>query len=168
MKRQIPFLTIFVVFAIAGAAFANGLGGQRLEQVVGDQIVDIGTDQQTAVSAGEPVQFDFNLLKSDTRAPLTNTNVTVDIEHNGVTMVNSDLMMEPPLTLLVYTFPEGGKYILKTTFYDGNNTLATASFPLTIAGSAIGKRILYIAAFLVCILLGSMGGYWFARRRTTS
>jgi hypothetical protein len=168
MKRLIPYFIVFLFFAIASAVFANGLGGQRLEQVVGDQIIDIGTDQETAVSAGEPVQFDFNLLKSDTREPLTNTNVTVDIEHNGITMVNSDLIMEPPLTLLVFTFPEGGKYILKTTFYDGNNTLATASFPLTIAGSTMGKRILYIAAFLVCILLGLMGGYWFARRRATS
>jgi hypothetical protein len=74
--------------------------------------------------------------------------------------------MEPPLTLLVYTFPEGGPYLLKTTFYDGNNTLATASFPITIAGSTMAKRSLNIAAFLVCIALGLAGGYWFARRQT--
>ena len=164
MKRIIPFL---VVFAIVATAFANGLGGQRLEKVVGNQIVDIGTDQESTAVAGEPIQFDFNLLKSDTREPLTNTNVTVDIEHDGKTMVNSDLIMEPPLTLLVYTFPEGGSYTLKTTFYDGNNTLATASFPLTISGSKITTRVLYIAALLVSILLGLLGGYWAARRRGT-
>jgi hypothetical protein len=164
MKRIIPFL---VVFAIAATAFANGLGGQRLEKVIGNQIVDIGTDQESTAVAGEPIQFDFNLLKSDTREPLTNTNVTVDIEHDGKTMVNSDLIMEPPLTLLVYTFPEGGSYTLKTTFYDGNNTLATASFPLTISGSRITTRALYIAALLVSILLGLLGGYWAARRRGT-
>ena len=33
MKRMIP---VFMAFAIAGAAFANGLGGERLEKVVGD------------------------------------------------------------------------------------------------------------------------------------
>jgi hypothetical protein len=35
-------------FAIEAAAFANGLGGQRLEKVVDNQIVDIGTDQTSA------------------------------------------------------------------------------------------------------------------------
>jgi hypothetical protein len=162
MKRIFP---IFILFALAGTAFANGLGGQRLEKVVGNQIVDIGTDQTSTPVAGEPIQFDFNLLKSDTRDPLTNSNVTVDIEHDGKTMVNSNLIMEPPLTLLVYTFPEGGDYTLKTTFYQGTNTLATATFPLSISGSTATTRILYIAAFLVCILLGLCGGYWAACRR---
>lgn len=161
-------ILILIALTIAGSAFANGLGGQRLEKVVGNQIIDIGTDQTATPIAGEPIQFDFNLLKSDTRAPLTNSNVTVDIEHDGVTMVNSNLIMEPPLTLLVYTFPEGGSYTLKTTFYDGNNMLATGAFDLSISGSSIGRRFLYIAAILVCILLGLMGGYWFARRRATS
>ena len=92
MKRIIP---IFIAFVIAGPAFANGLGGERLEKVVGDQIVDIGTDQTATPVAGEPIQFDFNLIKSDTREPITNSNVTVDIEHNGKTMVNSDIIMEP-------------------------------------------------------------------------
>jgi hypothetical protein len=162
MKRIIP---IFIAFVIAGPAFANGLGGERLEKVVGDQIVDIGTDQTATPIAGEPIQFDFNLIKSDTREPITNSNVTVDIEHNGKTMVNSDIIMEPPLTLLVYTFPEGGSYTLKTTFYDKDRTLATASFPLSISGSTVTTRVLYIAAFLICIFVGLLGGYRLARRR---
>ena len=155
MKRMFPFL---IALALAGTVFANGLGGQRLEKVVGNQIVDIGTDQTTTPIAGEPIQFDFNLLKSDTREPLNNTNVTVDIEHKGNTMVNSDLIMEPPLTLLVYTFPEGGNYTLKTTFYEGNTTLATASFLLTISGSSIMMRLVYGAIVLVCILCGIGAG----------
>jgi hypothetical protein len=162
MKRIPPVL---IAFLFAAAAFANGLGGERLEKVVGDQIVDIGTDQTTTPVSGEPIQFDFNLIRSDTREPISNTNVTVDIEHDGKTMVNSDLIMEPPLTLLVYTFPEGGSYTLKTTFYDKDRTLATASFPLTISGARITTRLLYIAAFLLCILLALYGGYWAARRR---
>ncbi len=162
MKRIFLFL---IALTLAGTVFANGLGGQRLEKIVGDQIVDIGTDQTTTPVAGEPIQFDFNLLKSDTREPLKNTNVTVDIEHGGKTMVNSDLIMEPPLTLLVYTFPEGGSYTLKTTFYDGNTTLATASFLLTISGSSILMRLVYVAIVLVCILCGIGAGFWFANKR---
>jgi hypothetical protein len=165
MKRLV---LILIAFAIAETVHANGLGGQRLEKVVGDQIVDIGTDQQSTPVSGEPIQFDFNLIKSDTREPITNTNVTVDIEHNGKTMVNSDLIMEPPLTLLVYTFPEGGEYTLKTTFYDHDHTMATASFALTISGSTVTTRVLYIAALFVSILLGLLGGYWVARRRGAS
>jgi hypothetical protein len=161
MKR---IVLILMAFAIAGTVHANGLGGQRLEKVVGGQIVDIGTDQVSTPVSGEPIQFDFNLIKSDTREPITNTNVTVDIEHNGKTMVNSDLIMEPPLTLLVYTFPEGGEYTLKTTFYDHDHTMATASFPLTISGSTITTRVLYIAALFMSILLGLLGGYWVAHR----
>ena len=129
------------------------------KKAVGDQIIDIGTDQTTTPQPGKPIQFDFNLLKSDTREPvLSITNVTVDIEHNGKTMVNSDLIMEPPLTLLVYTFPEGGDYTLKTTFYDKDRTLATASFPITIAGSAVQMRALYIAALFLSIIFGTFRG----------
>ena len=63
-------IILLIALAIASAVFANGLGGQRLEKVVGNQIVDIGTDQDSTPIAGEPIQFDFNLLKSDTREPL--------------------------------------------------------------------------------------------------
>ena len=119
-----------MAFAIAGAVFANGLGGERLEKVVGDQIVDIGTDQTSTPVAGEPIEFDFNLLKSDTREPLTTpTSVGIDIERNGKSLVNCDLITEMPNTFLFYTFPEGGDYTLKVTFFDSKRTppvLATA------------------------------------------
>jgi hypothetical protein len=155
--------------AIAGAAFANGLGGERLEKVVGDMIVDIGTDQPSTPVAGEPIEFDFNLLKSDTREPLTTpTSVGLYIGHNGKSMVNCDLIPESPNTFLFYTFPEGGDYTLKVTFFDAKRAqqeLATASFPLTISGSAGKMRSLYVAALFASILLGLLGGYWVARRR---
>ncbi len=156
------------LFAIASHVFANGLGGERLEKVVGNMIVDIGTDQSSTPVAGEPIEFDFNLLQSDTREPLTTpTSVGLDIEHNGKPMVNGDLITEMPNTFLFYTFPEGGNYTLKVTFFDSRRTppaLATASFPLTIAGSGSKTRALYIAALLAGVLLGLFGGYWAARR----
>ncbi len=67
MKRMLP---VILALLFAGAVFANGLGGERLEKVVGDLIVDIGTDQTSTPVAGEPIEFDFNLLKSDTREPI--------------------------------------------------------------------------------------------------
>ena len=159
----------FLAFVITGAAFANGLGGERLERVVGDVIVDIGTDQSSTPVAGQPIEFDFNLLKSDTREPITTpTSVGLDIEHDGKPMVNGDLIAELPNTFLFYTFPEGGAYTLKVTFFDSKRTppqLATASFPLTISGSGGKMRGLYIAALFACIFLGFVGGYALARKR---
>ena len=166
IKRTIPFL---MAFAIAAAVFANGLGGERLEKVIGDQIVDVGTDQEGTPVAGEPIEFDFNLLDGQSREPLTYvTSVGIDIGHNGKSMVNCDLIPELPTTFLFYTFPEAGSYNLKVTFFDKNRDrqeLATAIFPLTISRSGGRTRTLYIAASLVGIFLALLGIYWRARSR---
>jgi hypothetical protein len=166
MKR---ISTILIALAIAGAAYANGLGGQRLEKVVGDQIVDVGTDQESTPLAGETIEFDFNLLNSDTREPVTNaTSVGINIGHNGKMMVNCDLIPELPTTFLFYTFPEGGNYTLTVTFFDKNRDrqeLATATFPLAISGSSGRTRALYIAALFASVILGLLVVYWIAQRR---
>ena len=166
MKRVILFI---VAFGIAEAVFANGLGGERLEKVVGDLIVDVGTDQPSTPLAGQPIEFDFNLLQSDTREPVNlATSVGIDIGHDGKSMVNCDLVVEPPITFLIYTFPERGNYTLTVSFFNrnlGQQRLATASFPLTISGSRGNIRAQYIAALFASILLGLMAGYWGARRR---
>jgi len=156
---------------LAEAAFANGLGGERLEKVVGDLIVDIGTDQSATPVAGQPIEFDFGLLQSNTREPVSlATSVGIDISRNGKSMVNCDLITEEPMTFLYYTFPESGNYTLKVTFFDSKRerqNLATASFPLTISGPKGNTRALYIAALFVSIVLGLLGGFWGARRRGT-
>jgi hypothetical protein len=165
MKRIIP---VILTLAFAGAAFANGLGGERLEKVVGDLIVDIGTDQTATPVAGETIEFDFNLLKSDSREPLTlPTDIGIDIAHNGKSLLNCDLITETPNTFLFYSFPEGGNYTLKVTFFDTKRSppqLATASFPLTISGSRSKIGLLVPAALIACIFLGLGMGYWGARR----
>jgi len=163
-------ISMIMALAFAGAAFANGLGGERLEKVVGDVIVDIGTDQSSTPVAGQPIEFDFNLLKSDTREPLTTpTSIGIDIGRNGKSIVNCDLITEMPNTFLFYTFPEGGDYTLKVTFFDSKRAqqvLATATFPIRISGSGSKMRAVFVAALFACIVLGFVGGYWGARRRT--
>lgn len=154
-----------LAFLIAAAAFGNGLGGVRLEKVVDNQIVDVGTDQATTPQAGSPIQFDFNLLKSDTRAILPATNVNVAVSRKGVQILDNDLIVEPPLTLCVLTFPEEGEYSLKVTFYDQDRQLATATFPLVMGGTASKTRAIYGGALLGCVALGWLGGYWAGRRR---
>ena len=162
---------IFIIMAcmMAGTAFANGLGGERLEKVVGDLIVDIGTDQSSTPIAGQPIEFDFGLLQSNTREPVSlATSVGIDISHKGKSVVNCDLIAEEPMTFLFYTFPESGNYTLKVTFIDSKrerSNLATASFPLTISGPKDNIRALYVAALFASIILGLLGGYWGARGR---
>jgi hypothetical protein len=164
-------LTVLTALAVAEALFANGLGGQRLEKLVGDVIVDVGTDQLSTPVAGKPIEFDFNLLKSDTREPIANTGVGIDIGHNGKSMVNCNLITDPQLTFLIYTFPEPGAYTLKVTFFDTHRdppNLATASFPLAISGSSDRTRSRYIAIFVLSLLLGLPAGYWAARTRPST
>lgn len=166
MKRIVAVLAFL---ALAAGCYANGLGGERLEKVVGDVIVDIGTDQTSTPVAGEPIEFDFNLLQSDTREPLTTpTSVGIDIGHNGKSVLNCDIIPESPTTFLFYTFPEGGSYTLKVTFFDSKRTsaeLATASFPLTISGARGKTRSLYIAGLVGSMLAGILAGFWLARGR---
>ncbi len=153
---------------IAVATNANGLGGERLEKVVGDVIVDIGTDQTGTPLAGEPIEFDFNLLRSDTREPLaTPTSVGLNIERNGKPLVNGDLITELPNTFLFFTFPEAGTYTLKVTFFDSKRTppqLATATFPLTISSAKGKSSFLFVAELLACAAAGLLGGYALARK----
>jgi hypothetical protein len=165
MKYLLPIIVMACV--VAGVVFANGLGGQRLEKVVGDLIVDVGTDQTSTPVAGKVVEFDFNLLKSDTRKPVGTTSVGIDIEHDGgMSMVDCDIITQPTITSFFYTFPEGGDYSLKVSFFDKDRVLATASFPLAILGSEGKMRALYIGALLVCIFFGALGGYWAALKRS--
>ena len=103
----------------SGSGICQRPRGERLEKVVGNIIVDIGTDQPSTPVAGQPIQFDFDLLKSHTQDPLTTpTNIGIDIERNGKPLVNCDLITGVPNTFLFYTFPEGGDYTLKVTFFD--------------------------------------------------
>jgi len=165
-------LGALAVLAIAGAALANGLPGQRLEQVVGNMIVDVGTDQTTSPVAGSTVEFDFALLDSSSRDPLPVTNVGVNIAHNGRMMVNCDLLVDPQMTFIYYTFPEPGTYTLKVEFFDTRRAsmqqkLASASFPITI-GSQRLTRFAYIAGFVGTFVAGLAAGYWGKRPRASA
>ena len=166
MKR---IIFIFVALSFAEGAFANGLGGQRLEKVVGDLIVDVGTDQTSTPTAGQPITFDFQLLQSNSREPVElATSVGIDIGRDKKSMVNCDLAVEPPMTFLIYTFPEPGNYTLTVAFFDKNlaqQRIAMATFPLTISGTKGKNQTLYFAAALTIILLGLAAAYWGARRR---
>jgi hypothetical protein len=162
-------LGALAVLVIAAAALANGLPGQRLEKVVGNMIVDVGTDQTTAPIAGSTVEFDFALLDSSSRDPLPTTNVGVNIAHNGQMMVNCDLMVDPQMTFVYYTFPEPGTYTLKVEFFNTRREplqqkLASASFPIQIGSHGL-TRFAYIGGFVGTFVAGLAAGYWGKRAR---
>lgn len=162
-------LGALAVLVIAAAVLANGLPGQRLEQVIGNMIVDVGTDQTTSPVAGSTVEFDFGLLDSSSRDPLPATNVGVNIKHNGQMMVNCDLLVDPQMTFLYYTFPESGTYTLKVEFFDTRRPpmqqkLASASFPIQIGSHGL-TRFAYVAGFAGTFVAGLAAGYWGKRAR---
>lgn len=165
-------LGALAILAVAGTALANGLPGQRLEQVVGNMIVDVGTDQTTSPVAGSTVEFDFNLLDSSSRDPLPATNVGINIAHNGQMMVNCDLTVDPQMTFIYYTFPEPGTYTLKVEFFDTRRgpmqqKLASASFPITIGSHGL-TRLAYIAGFVGTFVVGLAAGYFGKRARASA
>ena len=166
MKR---ILLMILVCMIAEPTFANGLGGERLEKVVGDLIVDVGTDQPSTPVAGQPIEFDFNLLQSKTREPVNlATSVGIDIGHNGKSVVNCNLIVDPSITFLIYSFPEPGNYTLTVAFFNknlGQQRLAIATFPLTISGSKGNSRALYLVALFTSMIVGLLAGYALTRRR---
>jgi len=165
-------LGMLPILFIAGGALANGLPGQRLEQVVGNRIVDVGTDQTTPPVAGTTVEFDFALLDSSSREPLPVTNVGINIAHNGhPMMVNCNLIVDPQMTFIYYTFPEPGTYTLKVEFFDTRRApmeqkLASASFPIQIASQGL-TRFAYIAGFVGTFVAGLAAGYWRMRSRAS-
>jgi hypothetical protein len=163
---------MMAMFVSAGAVFANGLPGERLEQVVGNMIVDVGTDQTTPPVAGSTVEFDFNLLDSSSRDPLPATNVGINIAHDGQMMVNCDLTVDPQMTFIYYTFPESGAYTLKVEFFDTRRgpmqqKLASASFPINIGSHGL-TRSAYIAGFVGTFVAGLAAGYWGKRVRVSA
>lgn len=164
-------LSALTALSVTAVLSANGLGGQRLEKVVGGLLVDVGTNQLSTPVAGKPIEFDFNLLKSDTREPVANTGVGIDIGHNGKSMVNCNLITDPQFTFLIYTFPEAGPYTLKVTFFDTHRdppNLVTASFPLAISGPSDRTTTRYTAIFVLSLFLGLLAGYWSARRKRST
>lgn len=158
-------LGALAILFITGASAANGLPGQRLEQVVGNMIVDVGTDQTTPPVGGSTVEFDFALLDSSSRAPLSATNVGINIAHNGhIMMVNCDLIVDPNMTFIYYTFPEPGTYTLKVEFFDNRRApmeqkLASASFPIQIGSHGL-TRFAYVAGVVSTFVAGLAAGYW--------
>lgn len=166
-------LGVLAFLFIAGTSAANGLPGQRLEQVVGNMIVDVGTDQTKPPVDGSTVEFDFALLESSSRDPLSVTNVGINIAHNGhLMMVNCNLIVDPQMTFIYYTFPEPGTYTLKVEFFDTRRPpmeqkLASASFPIQIASHGL-TRFAYIAGFAVTFVAGLAAGYWGIRSRASA
>jgi len=113
--------------------FANGLGGERLEKVVGDLIVDVGTDQpSTPLADNHRIRLRF-IAKQDARACQSRNKRRIDIGHDGKSVVNCDLVVETPITFLIlHPNPVIHTYGERFSQNLGQQRLAIATFPLTI------------------------------------
>ncbi len=130
-------LTLFTILLgsslmLSGApvAYGNGLPGQRLEQTVGDYIIDVGTDSVASPLSGQPITFDFAPLQKNTRAALSYTSVAVNIQKDNNVLLNGTLRAasDGP-TYLTFTFPEEGTYLLSVSFFNGNKELVKGALP---------------------------------------
>lgn len=154
MKIKFGLLIPLLLFSVAATTHANGLGGQRLEKVVGQYLVDVGTDQEFAPIAKTPILFDFNLLASDTRDIINYDIVHVRIAENENALLEKDLPMAPVgPTLLSYTFEKRGGYILQVMFSKKGKELAGAIFPLAIESLDTNSGML---TYFTSLFLGNL------------
>jgi hypothetical protein len=119
------------VFALtAGSTSANGLGGTRLEAPTGDYIIDVGTSATGKPQAGQAIQFDYQLLKKDTRAYVEFTSVAVKIAKGNTPLFNGELHFpfDGPI-LLTYVFPGAGDYQMTVTFYNKGGKFVEGAIP---------------------------------------
>lgn len=156
-------ITVFVsVVLIPFGVFAHSLG-QSLEKEVGEYVVDIGYDSPvTTVLEGEPIRFDFNLWNKD-RAVVDFTSVWVRVApaESGITFAG--YLGYPPFGAvgMSYTFPKAGEYTLTARFFNGEQTLAEATFPLQVEGtndvkisnSSPGLIVAGVSGFILGVLL---------------
>ena len=148
---------------VAAPAHSHGVG-QELTAISGRYVVDIATNA-LEFSTRVPVVFDFSLREAEALAPYD--SVWVQIKQDEKVLVvgalSSLFSREPSL---VYRFPASGAYTLNTLFYNDEEVVAEATFPLKVSTSEstpTDQRM--VIGALVGVILGGAGVFLFQRLR---
>lgn len=148
------FILIFV-----GAALGHGLeGGQS--QVVGDYKVELGYDEEL-LAAGKAVPLTVKLESVKTGEGIEFSGVNFQISHAGGHAIFDALLAPTPLKNVefTFTFPQAGSYNLSARFLKGGDTLAEATFPVTISGGMpAGERKFDGKSIAVGLIIGLIVG----------
>lgn len=134
MRSLSILLTILLFFIFAGFAEANGLGGTRLEKVEGEYMLDVGTDHFGEPVPNTRVQFDFNLLRADTREYISFDYVTFTVLDSRGKVLEDRRLEESAsgFTVINYYFPKAGRYDLRVNIYKEGKLAVGAVFPITV------------------------------------
>ena len=158
------FFSIIFIFSIFSGiqflspqlAVAHGTG-ISLEQVVGDYFIDVGYNPEI-LEAGDSAIFDFNLFLDETREKVEFTDIWVRIVQNKKTFFASGIHKpEIGSSTLLYAFPRVGAYELSVRFQNKGESVAEASFPLTVGGTEVDDAD-SPNLFLFWIIAGIFGG----------
>ena len=151
------FFTILFIFS-AGIAGGHGLG-QSFEQKAGNYVIDVGYDAIDKIYSVDTVHFDFNLWKENRMDMADFDHVWVRIAPKDKGILFTGFLYRPDflLTGMSYTFEVAGEYDLTVRFLNKNDeTLAEASFPLTVEKKAADKTEIFkiIGAGVIGLLVG--------------
>ncbi len=139
MKLILVFSILFLPLVVG----AHG-AGPYFETVSGEYIADIGYSVQ-APSVGEAVLFDFQLrnlespIISGSDAVFSDVWVKVESEEGVVVLATGVHNAEFGGPRLSYMFPSEGVYTISARYENGMESLAEASFPLTVVPASAGS-----------------------------
>jgi hypothetical protein len=147
-------------------AFAHGQG-QSLEQQVGDYSVHVDYPGEGKMLSGQGSRFQFQLVDKKTTQPAQFTRVWVKVSQGTQVLVSTDVPFPSfGLPWLTYSFPSGGDYQLTVRYYNNDQDLAEAIFPLSVKSD--GYRIDMKSGGIseaIGLLLGLGLGWLFSPRK---
>ena len=132
LPLAIALILTIAVPSITQFVSAHGLG-QSIEKTIGDYTVEVEYEAPE-LQAEEPVRLDFKISKKDMPGSVEFTDTWVRIAQGTETIfVGSIHNPEFGKAGMTFTFPESVNYELSVRFQNKDQTLAEASFPLTVA-----------------------------------
>jgi hypothetical protein len=150
-----------LLLLMPGVVLAHG-DGASFEAEAGDYLVDIGYDPAEPVG-GNRMLFDFGLLAGG--EPAAFDRLWVRLEHNGELVLAGPISRMPlgPTTLTVRMPEQAGQLTVHARFERGSETLAEASFPLSVAAAPQVKTVRAWWPLAAGVLLAA-AGFLYGRR----
>lgn len=166
LKRLV--LTAFIVsLSWAGVVHAHGLVTSQ-EQEHKEYIVEFEYSKLDPVKAGEYAHYGVYLLDSQTREEQDFESAIIRIQKPSGEMVLAGTVSasreEKGKATIGGVLPEAGEYVASVSFLQGNETLVSAEFPLTIepAIESVDKKNLIVWGISTLIVIVAVN--WAIRR----
>jgi len=133
MLKKIFLVFILLICFIFSVTITSSHGTEAsLEKEVGKYIVDIGYKPEE-IKEKETEVFDFNLIDKTSKEEIVFTKVWVRISNNNESAFAGGLAKSSlAKTTLSLQFPESGEYEFSVRFQNEEETLAEASFPISV------------------------------------